>query len=528
MKSKIEKDEYLEQVNHCLKHSKDYSENPNAPVFKTLFWDNFKTSTVYGAYATGSTTGFIGGLAGGLFGAACGAAPVTAVIGAVVTGIPTAIGGGLMGALLSPLFTLQAMQTRKFQTNDNIEPAVNLILSFTSKHYQQFIIDKILEKYEQHEWWRFISSYESRSLINNLTSGSIESKWKALTTYLKDMSYFNPTSYLHNGKKTFNLILAVAVEEDLETRKELEEAISKLDEGRVKGVLDKNPWLIEEHTSHAKGFYDSHGKNLFQTYFMDNKPAEVQLLLNASPKDKLQTLLYQPIFEGNVLYPVHVAAKEGYKVLLEILLEKDPNQVNTTGGWNGKQTPLHFAAENGHIEIVDCLVLADANIDCKGKYSETALQLADFYNHKAVADYLVKAGAVDHASIQLKKELTILKKIIHDASWTQEISRFNLNFFNPYPIPNGVAWLRNTLKAELDIDTQTRDDLRELARTLRSHDFGTCLVLRSEGTAILYRLINNLGDNEKNFQLLERSSLDDFTCAFGTLKQVSKDSIGAL
>ena len=56
-------------------------------------------------------------------------------------------------------------------------------------------------------------------------------------------------------------------------------------------------------------------------------------------------------------------------------------------------TPLHFAAENGHLSVVEYLVNQKADISAKGKYDLTPLHFAAENGHLSVVEYLVNQKA---------------------------------------------------------------------------------------------------------------------------------------
>jgi len=51
-------------------------------------------------------------------------------------------------------------------------------------------------------------------------------------------------------------------------------------------------------------------------------------------------------------------------------------------------TPLHFAASNGHLSVVEYLVNNNADINAKDKDDKTPLGLAIEYGHLCVFEYL--------------------------------------------------------------------------------------------------------------------------------------------
>jgi len=54
----------------------------------------------------------------------------------------------------------------------------------------------------------------------------------------------------------------------------------------------------------------------------------------------------------------------------------------------GNKTPLHRAAENGHLIVVTELIKRNADTKIKDSNSKTALQLAQDKNHQQIVNFL--------------------------------------------------------------------------------------------------------------------------------------------
>uniref|UniRef100_A0A8C4Q5B4 Euchromatic histone-lysine N-methyltransferase 1a n=1 Tax=Eptatretus burgeri TaxID=7764 RepID=A0A8C4Q5B4_EPTBU len=89
---------------------------------------------------------------------------------------------------------------------------------------------------------------------------------------------------------------------------------------------------------------------------------------------------------------LYTAARQGeiQKVLLLLVEGLEPNTVNEN---QGKKTPMHAAAERGHVEVLHILIQAGGNIDPPNDDLRTPLLLAAENNQLEVTKYLVKAGA---------------------------------------------------------------------------------------------------------------------------------------
>jgi cytohesin len=89
--------------------------------------------------------------------------------------------------------------------------------------------------------------------------------------------------------------------------------------------------------------------------------------------------------------PLHLAAEEGHKEIVELLISKGAD-LNAKGGRFGR-TPLHQAATK---EIAELLIAKGADVNAKfesGKLKgQTPLDLANWSNRKQTADLLRKHG----------------------------------------------------------------------------------------------------------------------------------------
>ncbi|XP_067868772.1 histone-lysine N-methyltransferase EHMT1-like isoform X6 [Heterodontus francisci] len=97
---------------------------------------------------------------------------------------------------------------------------------------------------------------------------------------------------------------------------------------------------------------------------------------------------------------LYISAKQGemQKVLLMLVDGIDPN---FRAEHQNKRTPLHAAAEMGHVEICHMLVQAGANLDTCDEDQRTPLMEAAENNQLETVKYLLKAGALaDHKDVE--------------------------------------------------------------------------------------------------------------------------------
>ena len=85
--------------------------------------------------------------------------------------------------------------------------------------------------------------------------------------------------------------------------------------------------------------------------------------------------------------PLMMAALKGHAEFARKLIERNAD-VNKTG-W----TPLHYAATNGHLAIIELLLENHAYIDAESPNGTTPLMMAAHYGTPAAVKLLLEAGA---------------------------------------------------------------------------------------------------------------------------------------
>ena len=93
--------------------------------------------------------------------------------------------------------------------------------------------------------------------------------------------------------------------------------------------------------------------------------------------------------------PLMMAALKGHTALVKKLIARGAD-VNKPG-W----APLHYAATNGHVDVIALLVDAHAYVDAESPNKTTPLMMAAQYGSPAAVKALLEAGADPH----LKNEL---------------------------------------------------------------------------------------------------------------------------
>jgi ankyrin repeat protein len=93
---------------------------------------------------------------------------------------------------------------------------------------------------------------------------------------------------------------------------------------------------------------------------------------------------------------IHYAAKGGDLNKIKILLKVDPALVSSKDKDHYDYTPLHYAAKEGHREVVQLLLAAKAEVNAKDRDGATPLHLALQMDHQDVAELLGKHGGKDY------------------------------------------------------------------------------------------------------------------------------------
>ena len=98
-------------------------------------------------------------------------------------------------------------------------------------------------------------------------------------------------------------------------------------------------------------------------------------------------------FDANTLDPkglhgLYIALREPSLKVAQVLVDWPKTDVNKTG-W----TPLHYAATNGHVHVMNLLLEHHAYIDAESPNGTTPLMMAAHYGTAAGVKLLLEAGA---------------------------------------------------------------------------------------------------------------------------------------
>lgn len=105
--------------------------------------------------------------------------------------------------------------------------------------------------------------------------------------------------------------------------------------------------------------------------------------------EKLQCPSSLRSLEGRT--PIHVAAEQGWVDLIDVLVREFGNSVDSRD--NYQFTPLHSAANGGHVEAVRRLADLSHDLNAKDYLGRTPLHYAAMHGRAAAIDELVRLGA---------------------------------------------------------------------------------------------------------------------------------------
>lgn len=131
--------------------------------------------------------------------------------------------------------------------------------------------------------------------------------------------------------------------------------------------------------------------------------------------------LYSSDWSGTTA--LHVAAQNGHKDIVEILLNEGANQDART---KVERTALHLAAQYGHLPVVDLLISYWSDVNATDMLKMSPLHWATDKGHVNVVERLLQAGA--DATLRSKFQLTPLD-IAYNSHLHEMIDMFKVSFF---------------------------------------------------------------------------------------------------
>lgn len=140
--------------------------------------------------------------------------------------------------------------------------------------------------------------------------------------------------------------------------------------------------------------------------------------------------------------PLHYASQNGHRDIVDLLLDKKA-QIEAKDAYQA--TPLHFAARCGHRDIVRLLFHEKADIEAKEHYQRTPLHLAAYFDRKEVVTLLLEKGA--DLGAQDCDGISALSVILDRSLGPESLGRF---------LAEKNIWSRSVL---VDIITSDHQDL---------------------------------------------------------------------
>ena len=89
--------------------------------------------------------------------------------------------------------------------------------------------------------------------------------------------------------------------------------------------------------------------------------------------------------------PLHLAARNGHQLIAQFLIQQG-SQVNARNV-PSRETPLHLASRNGHQQVAEVLIRHGGQVNAENRpWQETPLHLASRNGHQEVAELLIQQG----------------------------------------------------------------------------------------------------------------------------------------
>jgi len=170
------------------------------------------------------------------------------------------------------------------------------------------------------------------------------------------------------------------------------------DVGRTSALLDQDPALVRARDETTSGFSPLH----YAAQYGHRQLAELLLAKGADPEsaDALGTTplriaaisgheeVAEALIDSGAKADIFVASAFGDVERVRSLLQEDPARANA----RHRSTPLHVAAERGHMEVIEFLLAAGADVNA-GMLEGTPVHGAAAQGHKAAVELLLAGGA---------------------------------------------------------------------------------------------------------------------------------------
>jgi hypothetical protein len=215
------------------------------------------------------------------------------------------------------------------------------------------------------------------------------------------------------------------------------------------------PYAAEHWVSHARfGNVLSRIKDGVECLFDAEKPHFSAWLWIFNIEIRVRMHTTRPERPG--VTPLYLAVQLGLRDLVERLLIKHPEDLNTQGGIWG--SPLDIAVIEGHFDISSLLLEHGADVNIPGSFNVSPLHLASQYD----ARIEVGKQLLDHgADVNLRDQL----------GWTPlDLAAINNNFeFARMLLEHKADIDAKDMVGQTALDKATKYGSREVARLLREH-----------------------------------------------------------
>lgn len=117
----------------------------------------------------------------------------------------------------------------------------------------------------------------------------------------------------------------------------------------------------------------------------------LQLATAREWEDEQAPAVVEFLIEKGATPDIFLVARMGKRDAVIALLDANPTLVNSRNG--NDFTPLHYAARNGHLAVVQCLLERGAAIEPRADDGFTPLHFASCFGHQRVVELLLNQGA---------------------------------------------------------------------------------------------------------------------------------------
>jgi ankyrin repeat protein len=142
--------------------------------------------------------------------------------------------------------------------------------------------------------------------------------------------------------------------------------------------VSKNPFI---------GFSESKKRKIFFNLIYNNKLKNVELLLQLGVDPNT--------LDNGVFIPLYRPSKKGYAEMVKLLLKYGARHDPLEGeeGSYRNRSPIHWAAYNGHLDVVEVLLNSGVDINLEDFEGITPISLATSNKKTDIVKFLVDKGA---------------------------------------------------------------------------------------------------------------------------------------